>query len=55
MEPLAEIYFPYTQVGAEGMLFDVTLVIRTAVAPASVTADVRRAVRSVDPACRSSG
>jgi putative ABC transport system permease protein len=48
-EPLPEIYFPYTQVGAEGGLFDATLVIRTAVAPASVTADVRRAVRSVDP------
>jgi len=48
-EPLPEIYFPYTQVGAENWLGEGVLVIRTAVAPASATAAVRRAVQSIDP------
>jgi putative ABC transport system permease protein len=47
--PLPEIYLPYTQVGAENGLGEAVLVIRTSVAPASVAAAVRQAVRGVDP------
>ncbi|HEY4588380.1 MAG TPA: ABC transporter permease [Thermoanaerobaculia bacterium] len=50
VEPLPEIYFPYVQVGAEGMLGDAVLVVRTSAAPASLTTAVRQAVWSVDPA-----
>ena len=48
-QPLPEIYFPYTQMGAENRLGKGVLVVRTAQAPESATAAVRRAVTSVDP------
>ncbi|HEY0512773.1 MAG TPA: ABC transporter permease [Thermoanaerobaculia bacterium] len=48
-EPLPELYLPYTQDGLDGFLREAVLVIRTDVAPASVTSAVRGAVRSVDP------
>jgi predicted permease len=48
-EPFPEIYFPYAEAGADGMPGDAILVIRTVVPPGSVAADVRAAVRGVDP------
>ena len=48
-EPAPEIYFPYTDVDAKGMLTDSALVIRTAVPPARLAADLRAAVHAVDP------
>ncbi|MFL6195860.1 MAG: ADOP family duplicated permease [Thermoanaerobaculia bacterium] len=48
-EPLTEIYFPYSQIGAEDYLGDSTLVIRTDVPPEGLSASVRGAVREVDP------
>jgi len=47
--PLPEIYFPYVQIGSDRWLGDATLVIRTAVPPASLASAVRQAVRSIDP------
>jgi predicted permease len=49
-DPLAEIYFPYTEADAMGRLGDAVLVIRTAVQPASVTDEVRTAITSVERA-----
>ncbi|HEX9944661.1 MAG TPA: ABC transporter permease [Thermoanaerobaculia bacterium] len=49
-DPLAEIYFPYAAPDAMESLGDAVLVIRTAVPPEGVTAGVRAAVTSVDPA-----
>ena len=49
LQPLPEIYNPYTEVGAEGSLYNATLVIRTSVPPAGLAAALRQAVRSVDP------
>jgi putative ABC transport system permease protein len=48
-EPLPEVYFPYTREGIEVYLSDSILVIRTAVPPEGLTAEVRGAVRQVDP------
>ena len=48
-EPLPEVYFPYGEAGADRMLGESVLVLRTVVPPASVAGNLRQAVRSVDP------
>ena len=48
-EPSPEIYFPDAEPGVHGTFADSALVIRTSVPPASLTPEVRAALRSVDP------
>ena len=48
-EPAPEIYYPYTDVDAKGLLTDSTLVIKTALPPARLAADLRAVVHAVDP------
>jgi putative ABC transport system permease protein len=49
VEPLPEIYLSYGEKDWILALGDAVLVVRTEVPPAGVTADVRRAIQSVDP------
>ncbi|HEX4966122.1 MAG TPA: ABC transporter permease [Thermoanaerobaculia bacterium] len=47
-KPLAEVYFPYGQADAAGLLSDASLVIRTDGPPGRLAGPVREAVRRVD-------
>jgi putative ABC transport system permease protein len=47
--PLAEVYFPYGQADAAGLLGDASLAIRTSVPPGTLAGAIGRAVRGVDP------
>ncbi|HEX3129900.1 MAG TPA: ABC transporter permease, partial [Thermoanaerobaculia bacterium] len=49
LDPLQEVYFPYSGGGLEQGLGDAVLVVKTEVSPASVAEGVRGAVRRLDP------